>query len=164
MKRFKITKLDVEDTINSTTIKMNISVYGGVTYAMLGSLRGLIEDGIDYDHGRICVDAERLNEINYKAKYFPNSMHNVTTADIAEAARFGIRRVIFNNTATIVYWGDGTKTVVKCQNGDTFNPETGIAMCFMKKAMGNKSNFNNVFKKFINSEEIKNEGSEESKT
>ena len=77
---------------------------------------------------------------------------------------FNVKKVIFNKPATIVYWGDGTKTVVKCQDGDTYSPEVGIAMCYMKKARGNKSNFNNVFKKFINSEEKKNEGSEESKT
>lgn len=62
---------------------------------------------------------------------------------------FNVKKVIFNNPATIVFWDDDTKTVVKCQNGDTFNPETGIAMCFMKKALGNKSNFNNTFKKYI---------------
>jgi hypothetical protein len=60
-----------------------------------------------------------------------------------------IKKVIFNNPATIVVWNDGTKTVVKCQPGDEFNKELGLAMCIAKKYLGNKSNFNNVFKKFI---------------
>lgn len=62
---------------------------------------------------------------------------------------FEIDRVIFNNPATIVFWKDGTKTVVKCQEGDTYSPESGLAIAIAKKALGNKSNFNEVFKKHI---------------
>lgn len=56
------------------------------------------------------------------------------------------KRVIFNDPATIVIWEDGTKTIVKCQKGDVYDPEKGLALCFMKKALGNKGNFNNVLK------------------
>lgn len=66
-----------------------------------------------------------------------------------EEGRFSIKKVILHNPATIVFWYDGTKTVVKCQDGDVYSPEVGIAMCYMKKALGNKSNFNNTFKKHI---------------
>ena len=62
---------------------------------------------------------------------------------------FAIRNVIFNDPATIVFWADGTKTVVKCQEGDWFDPEKGLAMAISKKALGNKGAFNNVFKKWI---------------
>lgn len=60
-----------------------------------------------------------------------------------------IKDVIFNNPATIVLWEDGTKTVVKCQEGDTYSKELGLAMCISKKYLGNKGNFNEVFKKWI---------------
>lgn len=50
-----------------------------------------------------------------------------------------VKDVIFSGPATIVFWTDGTKTVCKCQGNDTFNPETGIAMCYMKKSLGNTS-------------------------
>lgn len=33
--------------------------------------------------------------------------------------------VIFNGPATIVFWNDGTKTVVKCSDGDEYDPESG---------------------------------------
>lgn len=62
---------------------------------------------------------------------------------------FQIVRVIFSNPATIVFWADGTKTVVKCQEGDVYSEETGLAMAIVKKVFGNKGNFNEVFKKFI---------------
>ena len=60
-----------------------------------------------------------------------------------------IKDVIFSPPATIVLWEDGTKTVVKCQNNETYSKEVGLAMCICKKVYGNKGNYNNVFKKFI---------------
>lgn len=63
-----------------------------------------------------------------------------------------VKKVIFNDPATIVIWGDGSKTVVKCQNGEKFDKEKGLALCYMKKMLGNKSNFNNVFKEWIKPE------------
>ncbi len=60
-----------------------------------------------------------------------------------------IKKVIFNNPATIILWKDGTKTVVKCQKGDTYDKEKGFYMCVAKKALGNKGNFNNEFKRWL---------------
>lgn len=65
-----------------------------------------------------------------------------------------IKEVIFNNPATVVIWEDGTKTVVKCQEGDTYNEELGLAMCIAKKFFGNKGNFNEVFKKWLPKEPV----------
>ena len=65
------------------------------------------------------------------------------------ARRATIKRVIFNEPATIVIWSDDSKTVVKCQPGDTYSKETGLALCIAKKFLGNKGNFNDVFKKYI---------------
>ena len=60
-----------------------------------------------------------------------------------------VKKVIFNDPATIVYWKDGTKTVVKCQKGDYFDLEKGFAMAFLKKCWGNKGNFNDKLRKII---------------
>lgn len=60
-----------------------------------------------------------------------------------------IKQVIFNDPATIIIWKDGTKTVVKTQDGEAFDPEKGFTMGIMKYLAGNKSNFNNVLKKWI---------------
>lgn len=65
-----------------------------------------------------------------------------------------IKKVIFNDPATIVIWSDDSKTVVKCQPGDTYSEELGLAMCISKKYLGNKGNFNEEFKKWIQ-EDIK---------
>lgn len=65
-----------------------------------------------------------------------------------------IKKVIFNDPATIVIWSDDSKTVVKCQPGDTYSKELGLAMCISKKFLGNKGNFNEEFKKWIPEETI----------
>lgn len=60
-----------------------------------------------------------------------------------------IENVIFNGPATIVFWSDGTKTVVKCNN-DLYDKEKGLAMAIVKKFLGNKGNYYNVFRKWLN--------------
>ena len=64
-----------------------------------------------------------------------------------------IKNVIFNDPATIVFWEDGTKTVVKCQPCDCFDPEKGLAMAITKKAYGNKGSYCNQLKKWLPKEE-----------
>lgn len=77
-----------------------------------------------------------------------NSTYGMSSSRIPE-----IKNVIFNNPATIVFWEDGTKTVVKCQDGDEFDPEKGLAMAIAKKAYGNKGNYCNKMKKWLSKEE-----------
>ena len=63
-----------------------------------------------------------------------------------------IKNVIFSDPATIVFWYDGTKTVVKTHGKEKFDPEKGLAMAVSKKVLGtNKSgsNYYDVFKKWI---------------
>ena len=43
-----------------------------------------------------------------------------------------IEKVIFNDPATVVFWKDGTKTIVKCQEGAEFDPEKGLAMAISR--------------------------------
>lgn len=73
----------------------------------------------------------------------------VTGYELEKAGGVGsIKQVIFNDLATIVVWWDDVKTVVKCQEGDTFDKEKGLAMAICKRLYGNKSNFNNLIKKW----------------
>lgn len=60
-----------------------------------------------------------------------------------------IKKVIFNNPATIVLWNDGTKTVVKCCSCELFDPEKCLAMAFAKKILGNKNDYYKELKSFI---------------
>lgn len=66
--------------------------------------------------------------------------------------RDSIKNVIFNPPATIVFWSDGTKTVVKAKNED-FDPEKGLAMAISKKMLGNHGNYYEIFKKWLPKED-----------
>lgn len=57
-----------------------------------------------------------------------------------------VQDIIFNDPATIVFWTDGSKTVVKCGPHDTYDPEKGFAMCFMKRFFGNGNRFHKLLK------------------
>lgn len=67
---------------------------------------------------------------------------------------FAIEKVIFNGPATIVMWMDGTKTVVKAQNNDVFDPEKGFAMAFMKKVLGNEGNYYNYVRENLDKSKL----------
>ena len=81
------------------------------------------------------------------------NIHNDLTYQMYIRPYFNIKKVIFNKPATIVYWEDGTKTVVKCGKDDVYDEEKGLALCFMKKALNNKGNYNNTFKKYMKEKE-----------
>ena len=65
-----------------------------------------------------------------------------------EDRSFKYKKIIFSGPATIILWEDGTKTVVKCSPGRFFDPYSGVAIAFMKKALGNGSGHRN--KKIMN--------------
>lgn len=45
------------------------------------------------------------------------------------------KRIVHNGPALIVFWNDGTKTVVKCHDED-FDAEKGLAMALARKMWG----------------------------
>lgn len=68
--------------------------------------------------------------------------------------KLAIKKVIYRNPATIVYWNNGDKTVVKCSENETFDPENGLAMAIIKHLLGNEGNYYNEFKKFLPKEDV----------
>ena len=58
-----------------------------------------------------------------------------------------IKKVVFNDPATIAFWSDGTKTVVKARE-EEFDKEKGLAMAIAKKFLGNEGNYFEEFKKW----------------
>lgn len=50
-----------------------------------------------------------------------------------------VDRIIFSDPATIVFWTDGTKTKVKCMDGEKFERYAGFCAAVMKKLFGSTS-------------------------
>lgn len=63
-----------------------------------------------------------------------------------------IKNVIFNPPATVVYWSDGTKTVVKCSVNDKFDPEKGLAMAIAKRCANNSGSYYKEIQKWVGEE------------
>lgn len=63
-----------------------------------------------------------------------------------------IKQVIFDGPATIVYWKNGRKTVVKCQEGSLNDPEKGLAMAVARHYFCDilgMSRYDGIFKKYL---------------
>lgn len=87
---------------------------------------------IYWDKGHNCF----INKPYYRGTL--NTAHAKEAMAMNAAA---IKNVIFAPPATIVYWSDGSKTVVKCSEKDVFDPEKGLAMAIAKRCGGNKGSY-----------------------
>ena len=108
------------------------------------------KDVIRVQANNLGIDIDRAI---YAAMAIDYSRQSTERAEKNDIVRFGmcnvsIRKVIFNDPATIVFWSDNTKTVVKCGPEDTFDMEKGLAMAIVKKMAGNDNSFHKVFKQY----------------
>lgn len=98
------------------------------------------------------VASRQSGKTNMQLKYLEEMMKKWNRGIVNNNQ--SIKNVIFNNPATIVFWNDGTKTVVKAK-GEPFDPEKGLAMAIAKRSLGNQGNYYNEFKKWLPKEETK---------
>lgn len=113
---------------------------------------------------KVTISTNELNTITLRKKTEKYERRNEMPVEKKSTIRYNgytsvsaIKKVIFNYPATIVIWQDGSKTVVKCQDGDIYDPEKGLAMAISKKALGNKGNYCNEFKKWLPEDEEEEE-------
>ena len=71
-----------------------------------------------------------------------------------------IKRIIYRNPATIVFWSDDTKTVAKCSKYDKYDAEKGLSICVIKKLCGS-TKVTNLFNHWIPTNEFKTDDSVE---
>lgn len=90
---------------------------------------------------------------NYTPYYEYSNATSTNRCITAKPKPIAIKKVIFNDLATIVLWSDKTKTVVKCEVDDRYDKEKGLAMAISKKFLGNKGSYYEVFKKYIPEED-----------
>lgn len=63
----------------------------------------------------------KRNERNFKPLYLPK-----------------LKKVLFAPPATVAWFVDGSKTTAIAGHGDTYDKETGLAVCMLKRVLGNK--------------------------
>lgn len=77
------------------------------------------------------------------------AFHGMAESIVAGRVSAEVSKVIFNDPATIVYWADGLKTVVRCQDGDAYDARTGFLMCCAKRLFGNTGRYNDVIESAV---------------
>ena len=117
---------------------------GDISGGFIESLEAL--ELVEPDTG-ICEKEELRKEIHDKMK-FPRDIANycvndvLMTMKVAKTKNFyslNVSKIIFNPPATIVFWEDGTKTVVKCSAEDEFKEYYGFLAALGKKVYENNS-------------------------
>jgi len=90
-----------------------------------------------------------LKDGGFNFRYSPDWLDKVEEGKCKVKVSEGrIKDVKFSDPATIVFWTDGTKTVVKCRKGDKFDPVEGIAMACAKKLLGNEDGYHREIAKY----------------
>lgn len=108
------------------------------------------KDMIRVSANNLGIDIDRAIYTTMAIDYSRQSTERAKKNDIVlfGMCRVSIRKVIFNDPATIVLWSDGSKTVVKCGPEDSYDMEKGLAMAIVKKMAGNDNRFHKVFKQY----------------
>lgn len=70
---------------------------------------------------REAIAYNKKNETKFKPLYIPK-----------------LKRVQFSPPATIAWFEDGSKSVAVAGHGDEYDKETGLAICMLKRVLGNK--------------------------
>lgn len=122
---------------------------------MVGAIYDITADNSKTYNNPVLI--EEINEKAPKNYSYAYPMREITNAVLIQAPRRPTAnvKIIINEKkkTTVAIWGDGSKTVVKCQPGDEFDAEKGIAMCFVKRSFNNRGCYNDWMREVISANE-----------
>lgn len=122
---------------------------------MVGAIYDITADNSKTYNNPVLI--EEINEKAPKNYSYAYPMREITNAILIQAPRRPTAnvKIIINEKkkTTVAIWGDGSKTVVKCQPGDEFDAEKGIAMCFVKRSFNNRGCYNDWMREVISANE-----------
>lgn len=127
----------------------NLSMFGSDPCTLYADLRNTnlknnLKHIIDMSYDKIREESKGERDMYYLAC-------DIKTKNTV-ACYTNIKKVIFNDPATIIFWKDGSKTVVKCGPDEKYDPEKGMAMAIAKRVYGTSEtggNYYNIFKKWL---------------
>lgn len=142
----RVEKFKVGDKVKF--VKSRVNPFGGPDYWT----RFVDEDKV-YTVDKVTENGRTimLKEDGFNFLYSPDWLDKVEEGKCEVKVKVSegrIKDVKFSGPATIVFWTDGTKTVVKCRKGDKFDPEKGIAMACAKKLLGNEDGYHKEIAKY----------------
>ena len=90
------------------------------------------------------VELEKVQNDASSKGLFWFSEDKLTPANNFLASVPPLKKVIFSGPKTIVLWGDGTKTIVSCGAGDTYDYYAGFCAAVVKKLFGSTTHAKKV--------------------
>lgn len=139
IKNMKIVAVKFKGSNQIYEFLTNLKLQPGALYSIIA------DDKIEYNNPVYIVE--------YRDKQSYNGpLRILTKANIVKGAPLPDDKIVnvwFNQGTTTIKWKDGTVTTVTTQWADDFDPEKGIALCYMKKFFNNLGAFNKVFDKWI---------------
>lgn len=142
-------------------VLLSIDVEGGMItckFSRPASIKNIGGFSIDLNkfytiEGVMCVCEDRIDEMLMLSSNKPDGLGRIAYTYPYLPT---IKKVHFNDPVTVVLWADNTKTIVRTQNSEPFDPEKGLAMAIAKKALGNKGNYFDTIKKWVEKYESEN--------
>ena len=119
------------------------------------------QDTMFYKVAAIVTPDNSMSKANVKDASIPTNPNGIHSKTLKEEIQMKtkskiaynpIKKVIFNDPATIVFWKDGTKTIVKRQEGAEFDPEKGLAMAICRHYLCDicgLERYDGVFKRYM---------------
>ena len=117
-------------------------------------IEDIIKDEIkNYDKNRIFSDDILTELLADNLKDLRNKLKKELEEELVREKRKDINhfiakidKVYFGKGTTVIKWKDGTSTKVKCQDGEEFDKEKGVAMCIIKHMFGDIGYYNEIFR------------------
>ena len=142
-----------------TRVMYEVPLASGKTKTLSGTIQKIYYSYENLSHV-LCYDIQRSDGSG--VSYMVNALCITRTLGEIHEEDYDkvIKRVIFNDPATIVYWNDGTKTIVKAQKGEKFDPYIGFCTAVAKRMLGNNSRIKKIvdnaqYDSMINSKKVK---------
>lgn len=130
--------------------------YGGKYTGKLGIIKKFTDDRVGVEFAGLKNHASKYGLFWFKKENVAPSLFDtpkrndaIIPAALAKAflnftfgaprASLGVKQVIFSGPKTIVFWLDGTKTIVSCGEGDDNDPYAGFCAAVTKRVFGSTS-------------------------
>lgn len=131
----------------SFTDDMRIITRGRFYLKAINSELCTLIGNIEFRDVSYVIEAEKLTRDHESMKNtpYPRAIACYYKYDIG--SKLAVKDIISNGPATIVFWNDGTKTVVKCDIYDEDDLYDAVANAIAKKVFGSTSKFHRIVDK-----------------
>jgi len=128
-------------------------VYKSILDLPLGAKGKIVADGETTYHNQVTINRKLSAQEGHQAFAKLGNLRQITSFQVTHGApkpNDRIKNVYFNKEkgTTCVIWDDGKKTIVHCSSNDTWDEEKALALCYMKRVLGNRGSFNETLKKY----------------